>query len=303
MKTQRSLFQSFARKRTLSREPKRSPFDVNMSSTLALLTDAKERVFKESTVTPTRVLFWFLLFQILRRYDQRYQELLHPQNVRQYAERRTQHAVPSVNYFPVLRLHFTHRYVRRTHGPEDRWTYGEYQHKARSETVYDRGMRSYVVCTLRHRYTLSCAVVNACTSRVSQVSAKPLPLNLVQESYEASRKHDILRRAVAIRMLLPCIYKQHYTESINALFDANNYRISSYNYKYKIWSIQRPIKGHVTQATPRKSTTQLIRAQNLKFTGFRDLKSDQNLKIGHDVTDDINFIVIHPPSVDQQFSW
>lgn len=46
-------------------------------------------------------------------------------------------------------------------------------------------------------------------------------------------------------------------------------------------------------------TAQKQKFKNLKFTSFRDLKSDQNLEIGHDVTDDINFTVIHPPSVDQ----
>jgi len=64
--------------------------------------------------------------QIFRRHDQRHKELLSSADVLEHAERRFQHAVPRFHHLPLLRLHFADRHVRRTHGTEDRRTYGRF---------------------------------------------------------------------------------------------------------------------------------------------------------------------------------
>ena len=65
--------------------------------------------------------------QVLWRYDNRHQELLLSADVREYAAGRHQHAVSGVNHLSLLRLYLTHRHIRRTHGPEDRRTYGQFR--------------------------------------------------------------------------------------------------------------------------------------------------------------------------------
>jgi len=67
------------------------------------------------------------VWQIFRRHDQRREELLQPADVLEHAERRRQHAVPRVRNLPLLRLHFADRHVRRSHGSEDRRTYGQFR--------------------------------------------------------------------------------------------------------------------------------------------------------------------------------
>ena len=65
------------------------------------------------------------ILQIFRRSHQRRQELLQPADVSEFFEGRCQHAVPGVCDLSLLRVHFTNRDVRRTHGTEDRRTHGQ----------------------------------------------------------------------------------------------------------------------------------------------------------------------------------